>query len=137
MPVVGKKYVGTVGTSAVGYCVCVCVRGSLNLLSLSLIMDRVQMSVGSCPVDGPCLRLNRPGEATALSRADPTTLIPGIHPGITTEGHCSKQGLPELASETEIGPCNYQREGTTFVDSIENYLSKGTQLSPANPETFH
>ena len=30
----------------------------------------------------------------------------------------------------------YLREGTTFVDSIENYLSKGTHLSPAKPETF-
>ena len=42
---------------------------------------------------------------------------------ITVHDHCQEQGLPELASETEIGPCNYQREGTTFVDSIENYLS--------------
>ena len=69
-------------------------------------------------------------------RADPTTSIPGTSPGITAHDHCFKQGLPELASETEIGPCNYQREGTTFVDSIENYLSRGTQLSPAEPETF-
>ena len=66
--------------------------------------------------------VNHHGEATAFGRADPTTSIPGTSPGITAHDHCLKQGLPELASETEIGPCNYQREGTTFVDSIENYL---------------
>ena len=95
------------------------------------------MSSGSCPVDGPRPRLNHSGEATAFSRADPITSIPGISPGITVHGHCLKQGLPEPASETEIGPCNYHREGTTFVDSIEHYLSRGTHLSPAEPETFH
>ena len=100
-------------------------------------MVRTQLCVGSCPVDGLSPRLNHPGEATALGRADPPTSIPRTFPGITTQDHCSKQGLPELASETEIGPCNYQREGTTFVDSVENYpVSKGTQLSPAEPETF-
>ena len=98
-------------------------------------MASVQMSSGSCPVEGLSPRLNHHGEATALSRADPTS-IPGTFPGITAHGHCSEQGLPELASETEIGPCNYHREGTTFVDSIENYFSKGTHLSPAKPETF-
>ena len=41
------------------------------------------------------------------------------YPGITVHDHCLEQGLPELASETKIGPCNYHREGTTFVDSIE------------------
>ena len=96
-------------------------------------MASVQFSVGSCPVEGPCTRLNHHGEATALSRADPTTSIPGTYPGIIAHDHCLKQGLPEPASETEIGPCNYHREGTTFVDSIENYLSKGTHLSPAKP----
>ena len=99
-------------------------------------MAFVQMSSGSCPVDGPRPRLNHSGEATVFSRADPITSIPGNSPGITVHGHCLKQGLPEPASETEIGPCNYHREGTTFVDSIENYLSKGTQLSPADQETF-
>ena len=99
-------------------------------------MASVQFSVGSCPVEGLCPRLNHHGEATALSRADPTTSIPGTYPGIIAHDHCLKQGLPEPASETEIGPCNYHREGTTFVDSIEHYLSKGTHLSPADQETF-
>ena len=49
--------------------------------------------------------------------------IPGLATGITTHDHCLGQGLPELTSETEIDPNNYQKEGTTFVDSIENYLS--------------
>ena len=75
--------------------------------------------------------VNHHGEATAFGRADPTTSIPGTSPGITAHDRCFKQGLPELASETEIGPCNYQREGTTFVDSIENYLSKGTKTYPS------
>ena len=101
---------------------------------------------GFCPDERgllPCrrtssatIRLNHSGEATVFSRADPITSIPGISPGITVHGHCLEQGLPEPASETEIGPCNYHREGATFVDSIENYLSKGTHLSPAKPETF-
>ena len=99
-------------------------------------MASVQFSSGSCPVEGLCPRLNHHGEATALSRADPTTSIPGTYPGIIVHDHCLEQGLPELASETKIGPCNYHREGTTFVDSIEHYLSRGTHLSPADQETF-
>ena len=86
-------------------------------------MARVQLSVGSCPIDGRSPRLSHHGEATAC-RADPPTSIPGLVTGITVHDHCPGQGLPELLSETEIAPCNYQREGTTFVDLIENYLSR-------------
>ena len=98
-------------------------------------MARDQIGVGSCPVDGLSPRLNHYGEATAC-RADPPTSIPGLVTGIKVHDHCTGQGLPEPLSETEIGPCNYQREGTTFVDSIENYLSTNINLSPAEPETF-
>ena len=65
---------------------------------------------------------------------------PGLVTGITVHDHCPGQGLPELLSETEIGLCNYQREGTTFVDSFENYPSTNsyklinTNLSPAEPD---
>ena len=81
-------------------------------------MARVQMCVGSCLVDGLSPRLNHHGEATAC-RADPPTSIDntsGLVTGITAHDHCLGQGLPELLSETEIGPNNYQKEGTTFVD---------------------
>ena len=105
-------------------------------------MARVQLCVGSCPVDGLSPQLNHHGEATAC-RADPPTSIPGLATGITVQDHCLGQGLPERTVNSQarprllIGPSNYQREGTTFVDLIENYLFTDTQLSPARAETFH
>ena len=47
------------------------------------------------------------------------------------KGHRLQGERRELEGSRDLG-----REGTTFVDSIENYLSKGIQLSPAEPETF-
>ena len=73
-----------------------------------------QISVGSScglsSVDRLSPRLNRQGEATAC-RADPPTSIPGLVTGITAHDHCLRQDLPELISETEIGP-NMQQLST-------------------------